>query len=375
MKISEMMQTIQDDTVVLEQEEAVDSEKIKNMVRQRIHNSLPAPKQNHPFRKFVALAVAAAMVLSLGTTALAVSQGRSIAELFRNWFAGELESEQETMLEELGTTDFAPDTSLSVEPEEEEPPLFSGVTRDGITVTPMAAVFDGYRLLFQVKIALPEGEVLPEATLDYQYTLAVQLHIIDQVWCPGPVEESFSKENCKENEIICTQDWQFCGEKVTLPNTVHVVALQVENKQTAPIDTIFEGEWPIDLSGLSAVEEVSMELTDQSFPVTIYNDEMEAVVSTSASLTHMMLSPLTVNLTYAYHEALPDDIFVRCWSDLRLDELTAVKKDGSTIPFQTGMADYSPSGGSCQFIAEQPLILSELDYLEIQGLRIPLSNP
>lgn len=84
MKISEMMQTIQDDTVVLEQEEAVDSEKIKNMVRQRIHNSLPAPKQNHPFRKFVALAVAAAMVLSLGTTALAVSQGRSIAELFRN---------------------------------------------------------------------------------------------------------------------------------------------------------------------------------------------------------------------------------------------------------------------------------------------------
>lgn len=369
MRISEMMNGICDDSVELKEQE-VDAQCIKALVRQRMNAALPVTERKHPMRILLAVALAATMVLSLAATALAVSRGVSVAELLGGYFGGALNEEQQEVLEELGTTDFSGDSSEEAIPEEEAP-LFSGVTRDGVTITPIAIVFDGYRMLFQTRITMSDGTPIPEEGYDNQYSLAVNLHIMDQVWCPAPVEEFFSKENCGENEIICTQDWWFCGEKVTLPDIINVVGLESSDHTTADNGLLFGvGDWPIDISKVSCGEEMVLKPEGQSVLRTIDNGDTDSSIDTVVTFTDVTLSPLMLNFTYAFEEALPAE----CDSYLNFDDPVVVMQDGTRITTHGGGGDSSPTGGRCSFRVDEPLILDQIEAVEMEGLSIVVEH-
>lgn len=368
MRISEMMNGICDDSVELKEQE-VDAQCIKALVRQRMNAALPVTERKHSMRILLAVALAAAMVLSLAATALAVSRGVSVAELLGGYFGGALNEEQQEVLEELGTTDFSGDSSEEAIPEEEAP-LFSGVTRDGVTITPIAIVFDGYRMLFQTRITMSDGTPIPEEGYDNQYSLAVNLHIMDQVWCPAPVEEFFSKENCGENEIICTQDWWFCGEKVTLPDIINVVGLESSDHTTADNGLLFGvGDWPIDISKVSCGEEKAIKPEGQSISKIMNNSETGASMDRVVFLTDVTISPLMLTINYVFKEELPDG-----WDTyLNLEYPVVVMKDGTRITTHGGAGWGNSTSGECSFQVDEPLVLDQIEAIEVEGLNIEVS--
>lgn len=375
MKISEMMNYIEDDTVTLNETAPVNRERIKRLVYQRMNQSLPAPTKVISVRKCAAVAIAAAMVLSLGTTALALSRSISVSQLVGGYFHRELDEDQKNTLEELGTTDFSEaqerDYFESLNAPEEEVFEPVSITHQGVTVTPMAAVFDGYRSILTVKIALPEGQVIEEESMDRQYSLLVNFHVMDQVWVPAPSREEFSKEGCRENEIICTQDWSFVGQQVILPDSIDIVGMEITDRTMAKAGMVFGGDkWTVNISGLSETETIALKLEGQSFPRTIYNSETDASIDTVISFIDLTISPLTMTFTYAYEEELPYEIIDKCGSDLNFDFPVVVMKDGTRVTTHGGSGRDSTTGGQCYYDADEPLVLEEIEAVEMEGMSI-----
>lgn len=378
MRISEMMNHIEDDTVHLDETSTVNKERIKQLVYQRMNTALPAAKRTHPVRTILAVGLAAAMVLSLATTALAVSRGVSVAALLSGYFGGALNEEQQELLEELGTTDFSEaqerDYFESLETSEDDFVEPVSITHNGVTITPLAVVFDGYRSILKIKIALPEGQCIEEESPDCQYSLLVNFHVIDQVWVPAPSSEAFSKEGCQENEIICTQDWSFGGQQVILPDSIDIVGMEITDHTSAVTGMVFgDDKWTVNIRGLNETEEITMKLEGQSFPRTIYNSETDATIDTVIHFTNATITPLTLTLTYAYEEELPYEIIDRCGSDLNFGFPVIVMEDGSRIVTHGGSGWDCTTGGQCYYEVDEPLVLDQIEAIEFEGLNIEVS--
>lgn len=357
MKISEMMNAYRDDTVILEEEQEVSVQRIKELTMSRISR-----KKRRPLRTVSILAAVLAVVLSLSAVSLAASRGVTVSQLLRGYFGGQLTPSQETVIEELGTTDFSGDVS-EAQPEPEESPTFASVTQDGVTITPLAAMSDGYRFILKLKIAMEDGTPLPEEDFEW-YDLAVALHISEQVWCPYPTREVFSKEGCAENEVICTQDYEFGGTCVKLPEIINVKGLEKTAPHALSEGMIFEGDWPLNIGGMRMEKAIQPPLCRDSFLKTVsdFVESTDKMTLCQADILSAPLSPLTLTMRYTLTEmedGVPGD------APSVLDGVTVVMKDGSRVS-----ACYSGErltlDGICEtyYMLEQPVSLDEVERVE-----------
>lgn len=356
MKISEMMNVYRDDTVSLEENRAVDVSRIKELTLHRI-----GKRKRRPVRSISVLAAVLAMVLSMSTVAWAASRGVRVTELLGSYFGGELTETQENVIEELGTTGFFDDMEEN-QPETEEIPTFIGVTKDGVTITPLAAMSDGYRFILKLKITMEDGTPLHEEDMEW-YDLYVNLHISEQVWCPYPTRELFTKEGCGKNEVICTQDYEFGGNNVILPETINVKGLEKTASHAGSDGMIFEGDWPLNIGKLKREDTIQPALCRDSFWKPYEDIKTGEVTMCQADVLNVSLSPLTLTLQYSLTEAEDAEADTADVPAV-ITELEVILKDGSRIS-ATYSGERVSMVGVCEtyYMLAQPIAVDEVEEI------------
>lgn len=365
MKISEMLNHIEDNSVILEENSTADPQRIRELTMKRIGQQTVNRKYRR-FRMIPLIAAVLAVVLSLSSVTLAASRGITVTELLGSFFGTDLTEAQSELAEQLGTTDFS-DTSS----EENAAPAFASVTKDGITVAPLAAMTDGYRFIFKMKISMPETTVLTEENCD-SYAAYLRLHIDKQVWGISPIEQLFTKEGCQENEVICTLDYDFLGKKVTLPDTIEVCRFEKEDSHAGTETVYFEEDFPVSLKGMETCKAVSFALHGEEVPAVLDNMVTGETVETTAKLTNLSISPLTLTVSGAFSD-LPDS----GWSGwMQLEAVTVIMKDGSQVEAleSGGENDWTDSTAVHHFRLSAPIDPTQVEGIQLNKARITLSS-
>lgn len=326
------------------------SSRIKELTMSKVSTNKPR-KHLRPLR-FLAVA---AIISALTVSAMAVGHMLGAGTLLQNFFAergGALSDGQIQVIDQMGKT------------------FESGVTSNGTTITPIAALADENVYYLRLQIKALENVILPEydSQTDGCYQLsgpgkALELSFEDGIYsdygytlkCDWLPDEN-PQDNLKEVVIwIGAQigsDVRF-NDGVSKELTIHGLWLQTPDKEYTQI---LDGEFSLDITLPNDTEVLSLDTTGLT-----WTDEENGYTSTLESLN---LSPLS--LTFRYTATTPTDSRISPY----VGPLEVVLKDGSTVT----ISEATGAEGNEYYVFATPLDLSQVDYVKYGNYQIPIKD-
>ena len=355
--------------------------RIKEITMKNIHTETKSRKRGFkPARLLVAAAVAAAFTVS------ALAAGRLLGgELFGDVFSrgdGSLTPGQMETIDRLVQTFEGQDGAAP-----------AAVTDNGASITPLAALADENVYYLRLRVEAPEGTALPDLDWErdgacYQLfgpeaddhltlepaegaypadTFGYQLNF-------RPLPDSEPNDNVKEFVVQFTNlsdDGIALNDGVSKQLTIHGLWTQDSDKVYTPI---FTGEFAFDI-GLNFQSQLLDLAVDGLTWSTRAEDEFRGVAyDVTNTVKQMSLSPLS--LSYRYTTTLPAD---NNWIDAGLGPVEIVLTDGTSIPCIHGRdTDVGNSQAGTRelegfVVFDQPLDLSQVDYLQYGDNKIPVN--
>lgn len=378
-RISDLLDACQDDSVELSGNTPLSSARIKELTMNKI-----TPKKKHLYRLPARLLAAAAIVAALTASAFAAVYIAGAGELMQGFFA----------------KDGDPLTSGQIESLDQVGQIFEdGVTDNGATITPVAALADEHCYYLRLRVEAPEGTVLPDLDPDvdgfYQFAgrnwpeekltltgpdggdLREQANIsIMFDWLPDEVPTDNMKEAViKITPVNSTNSAVAFNDGTSKVLTIPGLWVQSPYKEYTPI---FKGEFAFDIgkhfeSRSLAVDGNGADYHDQTgYGFTLWLDRVE-------------LTPLSVAIWYRDNIIGEGQNYVYAG----LEGMRIVLKDGTvfldTMPWwefdaeangwdaETMMADGPQRDMDFSFPFEQPLDLDQVDYIQFGEHIIPVN--
>lgn len=382
--ISDLLDAYMDEDVELEVENPLSPERIKEITMNRItvkqNNEKKTGRMRAPVRVLAAVAVVAAMSI----TALAADIG-GVSTALQGYFAKDgdgLSNGQIQVINQLGET------------------FSGGVTSEGATITPVAALADENVYYLHLRVEAPEGVTLPdmdEETEGYYQLFGdtAEEHMdldlsayggeyapdywVDYTWLP----DTDPTDNVKE-AVVCYQVPPVDGEEyvsplkfndgISKPMTIHGLWVQDPYKGYTKV---FGGTFTFDIGQNFESQVVDLDCAGLS-----YHDDTFDITSAPDTLT---LSPLSLSCQYKC------TLLENQWVGWGPGPFKIVLKDGSV--FYGDEEGYSFTGNNLSDIPiadlprsdepstvhrmsipfEEPLDLSQVDYVEYGGEKIPVN--
>lgn len=372
-RISDLLDGYEDGSVELTGDTPLSPARIKELTMNRI-----TPKQNKLRRLPVRLLAAAAIVAALTASALAVNYAIGAGGLMQDFFAkdsGPLSTGQIENLDQIGQT------------------YEGGVTDNGATITPVAALADENCYYLRLRVEAPEGTVLPDLNPDVDgfYQLQGNRWPEDKLtfvsedgedirgyggrweWLP----DSDPTDNVKE--VVIRFDAQqeepraYNGQEGKIL-TLHGLWVQSPAKEYIPV---FTGNFVLDVGGAFERRSLTVDCggadyTNQTgYSYTMWMDQVK-------------LSPLSVTVRYRSNVSREGSDYV----GPGVEGLQVVLKDG-TVAFDTVprwepdapdwwdtavMLDAGPTQTVDSYaLFDQPLDLDQVDYIKFGDHIIPIS--
>lgn len=376
-RISDLLDTYRDDSVELSGPTPLSSARIKELTMNRI-----APKKNTLRRLPLRLLAAAAAVAALTASAMAVNYAIGAGGLMQGFFAGDggsLTTGQVENLDRVGQT------------------FEGGVTDNGATITPIAALADENCYYLRLRIEAPEGTVLPDLdpNTDGYY----------QLWGNQPEEDlSFTSESGESIEGIGTNcEWQPDSDptdnvkEVVLRFTAQGTEPAVYNNQEGKILTIrglwiqapdkaytpvFTGNFALDVGGSFERRSLMVDCGGADYTditglgYTMWLDRVE-------------LTPLSISVWFR-DNVKPDQKSGVCFGPGVPDGIQIVLKDGTvafdSVPTWTNdpaelnwdastmLADGPVNDRNGYGPFDQPLDLDQVDHIKFGDHIIPVNT-
>ncbi|MCI9156547.1 MAG: hypothetical protein HFF44_06355 [Lawsonibacter sp.] len=350
-------------------------------------------KMDRPVKKFkpARLLIAAAAAAALSVSALAAGQLFGAGDLFQDFFQpedGALSQSQVDAMNQLGQVLFG----------EEGGPAPAPATSNGATITPIAAIADENVYYLRLRVEAPAGTALPDLDEEHWYQFFDSGNYNESGLTLEPAEgaypdhaygvtEAFTvlpddepNDNRKEFVITFTNHSQngiALNDGVSKVLTIHGLWIQDKYKGYTPV---FTGEFQFDIGLNFQSQTVDLDAKGVS-----WTDEALDFTNT---LEYLTLSPLS--LSYCYHTTLPDNKYFG-----PAVSISIVLKDGTEfVPgydttqelldylqgyYNMGPEDILPlSGGPGPdtegfFPFDEPLDLSQVDYVAFGDVKIPVS--
>lgn len=373
--ISDLLDSYFDEEVDLDSGTPLSASRIKELTMSKITHT-----KSHKLRTPVRVLIAAAAVAALSVSALAANYVFGAGELLHGFFAkgGEnLTSGQVELMNEMGKT------------------FEGGVTSNGATMTPIAALADENVYYLRLRIEAPEGVVLPALDEDvdgyYQlfgdkpgermnfdlsayesYGWSVQLN-----WLP----DSDPTDNVKEVVLLFDAqsgtDLNF-NDGVSKPLTIYGLWVQSPYKEYTPV---FTGEFTFDIGLHYESKMVTLDCGGAAYEDPIYGY--------TNYLDLMTLSPLSISFQFRSN-LLPDNPVIAPGAPGYIE---IVMKDGTKI-FEAeneenrrwneleGMdSRFDPStmigdtpdwSTSNKILFDEPLDLTQVDYVQYGAYKFPV---
>lgn len=376
-RISDLLDGYEDGSVELTGDTPLSPARIKELTMNRI-----APKKNKLHRLPVRLLAAAAIVAALTASALAVNYAIGAGGLMQDFFAkdgGPLSTGQIENLDQVGQT------------------FEGGVTDNGATITPVAALADENCYYLRLRVEAPEGTVLPDLDPDKDgfYQLSgrnwpeekltftsetgedIRGHGFILEWQP----DSDPTDNVKEVVIRFTAQ----GTEPMAFNkqdgrilTIHGLWIQSPDKGYTPV---FTGNFVLDVGGHFERRTLALDCGGVD-----YTDETGLGYTTW--LDRVELSPLSISVWFR-DNVRPDQKSDVCIGPGVPGGLEIVLKDG-TVAFSTVtwwqedvqalgwdaatmLADGPVNDRNGYGPFDQPLDLDQVDYIKFGDHIIPVN--
>ncbi len=375
--ISDLLDQYPAEDMELDQTTPYSSTRIKEITMNHIHTETNTNKSARRFRPARLLA-AAAVAAALSVSALAAGHMLGAGALFRDFFTkdgGDLSQGQMDTIDQLGHTAGEAAANLP-----------AAVTENGATITPLAVIADENIYYVRLRVEAPAGTALPDLDGDTQgyYQLKASLEVPEGAYTDfsyNVLKTVLADDDPADNrkEFVLSfyalegeTDVKF-NDKVSKTLSVSGLWIQSPDKEYTPI---FTGDFVFDF-GLS-FQSQTIGLAAEGLT---WHDELFDYTNTIKSLS---LSPLS--LTYRVDCSLPNNDSVGpAFGDVKI-----VMKDGTV--FFSESQDYEamehyvqtrpvtlpitgePRGVFRNYIAfDQPLDLSQVDYVQYGDNRIPVS--
>lgn len=363
--ISDLLDTYREEAVDLDCRSPLSPTRIKELTMNKI-----SPKKSRSIRFPLRLLAAAAVVAALSVSVFAVNQVLGAGALLQDFFAreeGGLSSSQVEVMDQMGRT------------------FEGGVTSNGATITPIAALADENVYYLRLRVEAPEGTVLPDldGDTDGYYQLSSEEGQIDLDlsayqsygfeirlnWMP----DSDPTDNVKEVVLCYTKqagtDLNFI-DGVSKPLTIYGLWIQDPYKEYTPV---FTGEFTFDIGLHYESKVISLDCGGAT-----YTDETYGYTN---RLDRLELSPLS--MSFQIHSNLPENDVLTPG----LGRIYIVGTDGSVLwpeydyPEEPLDERYDPSIIRDTFVYteegyivfDEPLDLSQVDYIQYGGDQIPVN--
>lgn len=350
------------------------------------------PKVNRPAKRLkpVRLLIAAAVVAALSISALAAGRFMGAGEVFQDFFQpkdGALSQGQIDVIDQLGHTAGEAAAQLP-----------AAVTSNGATITPVAAIADENVYYLRLRVEAPEGTALPDLDGEHWYQFFDSGEYNRSTMTLEPAEGAYPEDafgvtetftvlpdgepNDNRKEFVITftnhsRDGIALNDGVSKVLTIH--GLWVQDKYKG-YTLVFAGEFRFDI-GLN----FQSQTVDLNAKGVSWTDETLDYTNT---LEYLTLSPLS--LSYCYHTDLPDNKYFGPGISISI-----VLKDGAEfVPgydttqefidylqgyYNMGPEDILPLSGEPgpdtegYFAFDEPLDLSQVDYVAFGDVKIPVS--
>ena len=356
--------------------------RIKEIIMNNIHTETKTSKQCFkPARLLIAAAVAAALSVS----ALAAGRllgGELFGDVFSQGSGSPLTPGQVETIDRLVQTFEGQNGSIP-----------AAVTDNGATMTPLAALADENVYYLRLRVEAPVGTVLPD--LDWDRDNAIyqlfgpekeDLLTLEPAGGTYPADsfgynldfralpDSEPGDNAKDFVLTFTN---LSGKGVALNDgvskvlTIHGLWTQDSDKGYTPI---FTGEFAFDVGLNFQSQKLDLAVDGLTWSSQAEDEFRNKVYDVTNTVEEMSLSPLT--LSYRYTTTLPRD---NSWIGAGLGPVEIVLKDGTLISHphgcDTDIGDTRTGTRELEgyMIFDQPLDLSQVDYVQYGDNRIPVS--
>ena len=244
MRISEWMDDYRDDTVELRGPVRGDLERMRALTHEKIGAAKPdrRPKKK---KQIFGLLLAAALTAALAGGAAAVIYRLNASDYLGETVLGHsAEPDAAAQLDEIGTTEFG------LEKDTQNETALPSVTSNGITLTPLAAIYDGHEFYFRFRFVTPENLILPTLGENEFFQLsdggnAAGLDFACQG--AGWMEENSVFTRVDDHTLEYTGNYTFTD--CTALESVRIEGLWRQNADKG-YTQVFAGEWTLSLSGL-----------------------------------------------------------------------------------------------------------------------------
>ena len=351
------------------------------------------PQTNRTAKRFqpARLFIAAAVVAALSVSALAVGHFFKAGEQFQDFFTpedGALSQNQLNVIDQLGQVFDG-----------EGGPAPAAVTSNGATITPIAAIADENVYYLRLRVEAPEGTALPDLDGDHYYQFFDNKDYDKYKLTVEPAEGAYPEhafgvtetftvlpddepnDNRKEFVITLTNhsyEGVALNDGVSKVLTIHGLWIQDAYKDYTPV---FTGEFQFDIGLNFQSQTVNLDAKGVSWT--------DQVLDYTNTLEYLTLSPLS--FSFCYHTTLPDNEYFGPSVSISI-----VLKDGTefvpgydstqeTIDYLKGWHDLAPEdilplpgkpGPDTKgyFAFDEPLDLSQVDYVAFGDVKIPVSG-
>jgi len=404
-RISDLMDNIQDDTVKLDVQDIVSCDKIKEATMKKISVSSHNDRAVKRFRFKAISGIAAALVLLVVFSGIAIAVNAfGVADYFRNYFGG-LNDEQAEVLKNISAINPVPevsddDTAINDDTTSSRIAVLAPVTSNGTTMTPLAAIADEQILYLALEIKAPEGVVLNPNTQGtepgadggyYQFMnpdISKRFEIVfdESAYKIAGYETlwTWQDEQPGDNVINCVirVTAQINGIRWNdgLPKIIRIPGLwsQSPNKKYTQI---LDGLWEFEIAAFGVIEPVNLNVAGLvTYPYIekeagiIYRVDIEEGLQEreelKMTLDYITVSPLGIKYTYTcvYNEKMTAGP----------GRFRVIMNDGSKIDLSDfgGMATPDTLAGTMLVDGlmgfDEPVVLENVDYIQFGGLTIPM---
>ena len=350
--ISDLFDSIEYSLLKTKAADIVSTERVKEITMRRLtDNTITAPKPLRRLRPLAVVVIAAAMIVVLGTVALAVS---GIGGWFQSYFSGMSERELTS-----GQQQFIEESAMSIG---------QSMTSGELTITVESALSDDYTIFVKLLIEAPEGSVLDRDN----YRFHEESFMVSADW---DRYSSFLNSWSASVTVLEDEDGKSNTVSLLYQGTVRMAPgsgfsfrdgearkLRFEDFSTWTLDgecVLYAGVWSFDII-YGDNSSGSIELISE--PIHCLGQRGDGT-SEDVLMTSFEVSAIGATCTYDWDDrGLPEA--------LEFIGVEVVMKDGSVFQL-------NPAGaviGSFRFKFYAPIVLGEMDYVRIpDGVVLPVN--
>lgn len=310
-------------------------------------------------RRMLAVALAAALVLALGVTAYGYFSG---AEWFKGWFAGQngaLTPAQEGYIDANAAA------------------LGQSVTVDGWTVTLQTAIADQYDFIVKLRIEAPEGTTLDEDGISgFRSETIRRADGADKGALSGA---SVSKQWYRETDgsfsyILSQSVTSRTFSDFSYTDGAHRTLCFTDLCKDGEV--LVEGEWIFDVvfpvGGGEAIELLEEPFHCEGRRLVSAGEGKSVEEYFGMTLTSFRLTALSAAVDFEYDEAVRPADGLYPYPSL---SVSVVLKDGTVVRTACAGGETNGKTGSDLFPFAAPVVLEEVDHIELtHGYTIPMPD-